>query len=73
MPELFDGLWRSCLHGMNPPPIQASKQGFKLGVAQPHQAILGAGQSERLLFQPFVRQHDIAPVPVDQLQPACLA
>ncbi len=43
MPQLFDGLRRSRLDGMNPPPIEARKQGFELGVGQRHQSILDTG------------------------------
>ena len=73
MPQLFDDLRRSRLNGMNPPPIEASKQRFELGVAQRHQAILDAGPGEGVLFQPLVGQHDTGAIPVDQLQPVCLA
>ena len=54
MPQLFDSLRRSRLDGMNPPPIEARKQGFELGVGQRHQSILDAGPGEAVFFQPLV-------------------
>ncbi len=73
MPQLFDGLRRSRLDGMNPPPIKARKQGFELGVGQRNQSIFDTWPSERVLFKPFVGQHDTGAIPVDQLQPIRLA
>ena len=73
MPQLFNGLWRPRLNGINPPPIKSRKQGFELGVGERRQSILDTGPGEAVLFQPLVGQHDAGPMLVDQLQPARLA
>ena len=71
MPQLFDGIWRSRLHGPDPTPVKACEQRFELRVAECHQAILDARPGEGVFFQPLVRHHQTAAIPVDQLQSVC--
>lgn len=72
MPQLFDSRRRSRLDSPNPPPIEASKQDFELGMAQRHQSIIDSWLGEAVIFQPLVGQHNAAAIPVDQLQAVCL-